>query len=411
MTAPAPATTAEDRPARRARPTAPPWTWGDVARPALVWAAITLVLVRIQELTWPGGRAIRSLGPVDLIRLPVAIDDGRAAFDSGVYMQVAEHGYRLSENLEAGFPGYSLAMRATAAITGLRPVDAGVVLSSLFGLAIAVLLWRWLTLVGLVDRSRWVALLLVLLWPFAFLFYGVVYSDGLVVMAVLAALVAAERERWILAGLAGALATASRPNALPLVVLLVVMVLERSGAVTTEGWRPRWHPGHLRPAHAGVLLSLVGIGSYSLWLWHHAGDPLYFGWLQTNRYGHTPIWHPWAWLKVPVWRPIVVPQEWVHELLSFALLIGALATVSRIGRRLGAAYAAFVVLVVAESWSGTYNFSPSGRYLLPCLPVLAAIWGPWLAERRWLGTSVLVVSGLTCAALAAGFSSGYALNW
>lgn len=392
-------------------PAVPRWSLADVTRPALVWAAIWFVLVRIQELTWPGGRAVARLGLLDLVRLPVHPDDGRAAFDSGVYMTIAAHGYRISDQLEAGFPGYALAMRATAALLGIRVVYAGVLLSAMFGLGIAILLWRWLTLVGITDRARWVSWLLVMLWPFAFLFYGVVYADGMVVAAVLATLILAERQRWVLAGIAGALATATRPNAVPIVVVLVVMVLEQSGTVTVAGRRLRWHRGQLRWAHAGVLLSVVGIGSYSLWLWHHAGNPLYWGWLQTHRYGHTPIWHPWAWLKFPAWRPLIGPQEWVHEALSFALLLGALATVPAAARRLGLAYGTFIALAVAESWSGTYNFSPSGRYLLPCLPVLAAVWGPWLAERRGWSITVLVASGVACAGLAAGFASGYPLNW
>lgn len=163
--------------------------------------------------------------------------------------------------------------------------------------------------------------------------------------------------------------------------------------------------------HAGVLLSLAGIVGYALWLWHHAGNPLYFGWLQTHRYGHTPIWHPWAWLKFPVWRPVTLWPDVVHEVGSLVLLVGALCSLPAVVRRLNLAYAVFVACVVAQSWSGTYDFAPAGRYLLPCVPVLAAVWAPWLSRRRPADLGVLALSGVTAAVLAAGFAGAFDLNW
>ncbi|MFN8018569.1 MAG: hypothetical protein U0P45_10640 [Acidimicrobiales bacterium] len=112
-----------------------------------------------------------------------------------------------------------------------------------------------------------------------------------------------------------------------------------------------------------------------------------------------------------MWRPLATTADRLHEVASLALLIGAIATIRPIWRRLGSAYAAYVALLVAMSWSGTYDFAPAGRYLLPALPVLAAVWAPWLAARRWVAGAVLVASGALCLLLAAGFSGAFALNW
>ena len=399
-----------------------------MARPALAWAAIATVIVHIQEVAAPSGRGIGSRSVADLVGIPSSFSIGRVGFDSGLYLRVASVGYRYGEDLEAGFPGYAIAIRWLSRATGWDPMTAAVVFSAFAGLLVAVLVWRWAVLLGLDLRSRWVALLLVLLFPPAFLLFGVAYSDGLGLASVLAACVLAERRRWVGAGICGALATFSRPNALPIIVLLVGLALERSGAlawVRPARGRPRhlverlrwwaegvaWRPRRLRLRHGGVLLSVAGIGAYSLWLWGHAGDPLYFGWLQTHVYGHSPPWHPWAWLKVPVWRPLPNAGEWVHEAASFALIVGALASVPRVVRLLGAAYGVFVGLVVVQTWLGTYNVAPAGRYLLPCIPVLAVTWAPALAARRGLACAVLASAAITSAALAAGFAGAFPLNW
>lgn len=388
---------------------------------------MVVVLGRIQTVASPGGTGLRDRSLADLLFGVDRIAQGRTNWDSSIYLTVAAHGYPPGAAMEAGFPGYALAMRGVSSTLGWHVDLAGIVLSAAAGLIVAVLLWRWAALVGLDRRAQWVALLLVLFFPPAFLLYGVVYPDGFALAAILGAFVLAHRERWALAGACGAVATVSRPNALPVIVLLVAVALERSGALTwsaPDGERPAdrrlrvrwwargvaWRPGAVRPRHAGVLLSAAGVGAYAVWLWRVHGNPLYFAWVQPHIYGHTPIWHPWAWLKIPVWRPVPNLGEWVHEGATLLLVVGALASLRAVTRRLGWPYAVYVVLVVVQSWLAAYDFAPA-RYLLPCVPVLAVTWAPSLARHRTAAAGVLAVSAATSMVLAAGFAGAFPLNW
>lgn len=387
------------------------WRPPDLLRPAVAWVAITAVVAQVQQLAAPHGPAIATSWWRLWGRSFDHLAAGRVGYDSGLYLYVARHGYQLGRADEAGFPGYALAIRWVAAATGWSHETAAIAIAGAAGLAVALVCWRWLDAVGLRGRERWVAQLVVLLFPYSFLLYGVAYTDALLLALVLGAALGAERGHWVLSGVLGAGATFVRPNGLPVVVLLVGLALERSGTLSFAGRRPRWAPGHLRAAHAGVLLAIAGVGAYSLWLWHHAGNPMYFAWVQQHRYGHSPLWHPWTWLKFPVWRPVTTDLDRLHEAASLALLCGALASVPAAARRLGASYAAYLLLVIAVAWSGTYNFAPFGRYVLPAVPVLAATWAPPLASRRGLAIGALAASGATMVALAAGFAGAFELNW
>ncbi|MFM7062602.1 MAG: hypothetical protein ACKO04_03790 [Actinomycetes bacterium] len=400
--------------------------------PAAWWAGITAVVMWVQQVAYRADYQGLTRW-TDWLPGQYLPFQGRVAWDAGLYLRVAERGYRVEEGLEAGFPAYALAIRWTSPIFGDAP-GTGVALTLLSSLAAALLLWVWAGQHGLGLRARRTTLLLLLLYPWAFVLYGVVYSDAMLLMLVLGAAVLVSSERWVLAGLVAGLATATRPTALVLVPFLVVAALESSGAVhvptttpagggvrarAVAGWTTlrgiRWRSGRLRPAHAGVLLSLWGVLAYMVFLQRHVGNPFYFWTVQDADYGHGGILDPRTWLKASMLRkPLLEIQsvgDALNELGATAVLLGVVASAAAVGRRFGRAYTVLMVLLSVNVWAFCRWVAPGGRYLLPVVPFVAAWLAPRLDGRPALRNGLLVLSGLLMVVLAAGFAGLFDLHW
>jgi hypothetical protein len=345
---------------------------------------------------------------------------GWAQWDSGWYERIATDGYswvRGQQTTVAFFPAYPLVVRGVAA-AGADPYVAGIAVTLAAGAAVAALFLTWLR-----DRLRppaaWTALVAFLVFPYAFYLYGVVYADALFVAAVLGAFLLLEADRPVLAGLAGAVATAARPVGVVLVVALVIRALERRGALRPEGGglvdRRRLRPAALvdwrraRPADAGVLLSVAGLAAWCAYLWARFGDPFAFATAQA-------AWHqgagPSTWLKVQFFRDVAdlrSPRAWVLFMAHPALTLAAAALVPRVFRRFGAGYGVYVALLVGLSALSTKNFFGMARYLLAAFPCFAVL-GELLAGRAALRRIALPASGLGLVALTAVFGTGYYLS-
>ncbi|HWI02698.1 MAG TPA: hypothetical protein VNT52_02565, partial [Acidimicrobiales bacterium] len=236
---------------------------------------------------------------------------GWAQWDSGWYHRIASEGYSYvagQQSTVAFFPAYPLAVRAARVLVD-DPYLAGIAVTFLAGLGAAVLFAAWLR-PRLSPAAAWAALLGFLCFPYAFFLYGAVYADALFVAALLGAFLLLEDDRPVLAGLAGAVATAARPVGVVLVVALAVRALERRGALrpAAGGWfdwrRARW-------ADAGVALSVLGVAAWCLYLSSRFDDPLAFASAQAA--WDQGAW-PETWLKVQFFRDITdlrSPGAWL----------------------------------------------------------------------------------------------------
>src|SRR5207248_1122181 len=136
---------------------------------------------------------------------------------------------------------------------------------------------------------RRIALLALALYPYAWFLYGSGYGDALFIALTMSAFLLLERDRPVLAGLAGAGASAARVTGIGTIIGLIAMVIERRHAlVRTEADGPRrpwsgWRldRSRLRLRDSGVLLSFAGIGSYCVFLWSRVGDPSAFNTVQS----------------------------------------------------------------------------------------------------------------------------------
>ena len=188
-------------------------------------------------------------------------------WDATWYTQIAQQGYGPRSSVMAFFPAFPLTVRGVAGATGWSEATAAVVTSLVFGAAATVLLWHLShRLAGREFADRSAALFA--FFPGSFVF-SMGYAESLMLAAALGCLLALVHERWILAGVCGAVATATRPNA----AILVLCAAWAAAAAMRGRFR-------LTPVLAPVL-SLAGVGAYFAFLWRRTGS--LFAWFDVER--------------------------------------------------------------------------------------------------------------------------------
>ena len=371
----------------------------DAWRPVLLFLGITAVLwvvagLSVSHLPYTG---------TDVRRHPIPGArwlEGWVHFDGFWYGDIAERGYWSFVPTEQGpfafFPTYPLLMRAGRALVG-NTYLSGILITVAAGAASAGLFFTWLRQ-RVSSTAAWTALLLFLLYPFAYYLYGAVYADAVFVASVLGSFVLLERDRPVLAGLVGAAATAARPVGVVLVAALVIRAIERRG-----GWRrARWRD-------AGVVLAAAGIGAFSFYAWRRYGAPLAFVDAQ-NGWNQDPGLR--TWFKVQFWHDVQdlrSPLAWLVFVSHPALTLAGLALVPMVVRRFGWGYGAYAFLVLALSAVSTKNFFGMSRYVLAAFPCFAAA-GLLLAERVRLRAAALVSSAALLVAATSFYARGHYLS-
>ena len=198
-------------------------------------------------------------------------------WDAAWYLMIAHRGYPnaawLRHHLSdvAFLPLHPLLLRAVVDGTRLPPLLAGVLLVTVMGAVAAVLMWRLADRLGgptVADRAT----LLLCLFPGAFSL-SYIYAEPLMLVGLIGCLLALIERRWVLAGLAGAIATASRPNA-----CVVVLACAWAAVAAVRRRRDWWSLAAPSLAASGVL-GFVG------YLWAHTGDPM--AWFRSERV----MWH------------------------------------------------------------------------------------------------------------------------
>lgn len=379
--------------------------------PVRIWAAVQGAIIAITYLAGDSRRAW-------------------AQQDTELYVRIAQDGPDWTASRSptvVAFPGYGLLIRWFEPVFGDH-VAAAIAISFVAGLALALAFWRWMTVKGLDGHARWCGAVAFAVYPYSFFFFGIAYSDGLFTVLAILAFLLVELDRPVLAGLAGAAATFSRPTGLALIVGLVVLQAERLDAIGPDHrlpslWRARpvattwaWLRGAWRRAaaaglglrHAALLVCTFGFTAYALYCWRTFGDPIAF-WSAQRWYGHGTFFAPRTWGK-EYYLTTIISGEWNgHSRLWFvasvantmfmtALLAVAALVLPAVRRRFGLGYAAYIALIILQTWVGATNMGATGRYLVAAFP-LFGLAGLWLAGSRRRQVAVLVPS----AVLAGGF--------
>lgn len=300
-------------------------------------------------------------------------------WDSRWFLLAAAHGWPAhlpappwpaAQSTVAFFPLFPLTIAGLHGATGLPLLGAGATLSLLTGLTAMIAVWalgRELAGAEAADRAT----LAVAVFPASFVF-SMVYAEGFVITFVAAGLLALLRHKWLLAGVLGALATATSPIALA----FVVSAAWASGAAIRRerNWR----------SLAAPLLAPLGFIAYMLALGAVTGHLT--AWSTTERHG----WHSYLSLRYPfhvVWKFLRSPAAsgLSNDLLLAGIIVGVALLVLAAFRRLPIPVLLYgLVVVVGAMLSVPVGLRP--RFLLLAFPLLMTL---GMALRgRWYWTAM-----------------------
>jgi len=255
-------------------------------RPIAVLLATRLVALLVLDLTTriKPGLSVRSM---------------IQTWDSVWYLQAAQHGWpekvpfaggHVAQSTIAFFPAFPLAIRGTAAVTGLSYLDAGYVVELLAQAVMVVLLWKLTERIWdrqAADRAT----VLFCVFPGAFIF-SLLYSEPLFFVFAILCLYALLDGQWLLAGAAAGLGTAVTPNA----VVLVVCCGWASGVAiaTRREWKSLCAP----------VLAPAGIVAYLSYLWASTGSVRAWTNTESEAWGqHTHLLALWNLVDFEIHNP------------------------------------------------------------------------------------------------------------
>jgi hypothetical protein len=379
------------------------------ARPAWTFVLVVFVLSRLLFLG-AGALAAVSLPQADPAGDPLGPAGSLgfwARWDGAWYAEIATEGY--GERAPAStvfFPLYPMLVKLGTVLGG-GPALWGVVVSLVSTLFALYFVYR----IGekLYDaRAARAATLCLAFFPTSF-FLNAAYTEALFLALTAGTLWAAlVRRDFLVAGLLGALAAATRNVG---VLLLVPLLFEWARHRREVGWR-----GVL-----GIALVPVGLATYAVYLWARFGDPLVFA-RQQEDYWNREVSGPFATLG-DAWRAAGVGMEYVLDPatlflgtdatpaleasnvlnLMFLVFFLVLAVAGLFVLPPGlSAYAATLVLLPVLTPSPRFPLMSLPRFVLGAFPVLLVL-GFILSRSRWTLAIWLVLSGGLGVALTALF--------
>ena len=365
---------------------------------AVIWAAAVFALLVFEPnrhpraAEWDDPAVTRDLG---------LLTDVWARWDSVWFLRIAEEGYGSVERAAAAFyPGYPAAVGLLGRLFGGHYVTAGIVVSLAAALGAYVLLYRLAEgRLGAEGARR--AVLYLALFPMAF-FLQAVYSEALFLLFTLAAFLAAERGRFLGAGVLTGLALLTRPAGFALLPALALLA-----------WR---EPRRAR-ALASLAVAPALFALYPLYLWREVGDPWAFmraqgiwtrhlspagplggiwdglraGWAGLRQLASGSDSHVY-WSAVQNSDPDRVAALNLQGLAFLALFVLLTAVA---WREFGAPYGLFCAASLAIPLS-----VPSERWPLLSLPRFGLVVFPFFLALAWLGrnprahTAIVAVSAL-----------------
>jgi hypothetical protein len=218
-------------------------------------------------------------------------------WDSNWYGRIAQLGYEFfpdKPSSAAFFPLYPLCVRLVLMVTGTQVSLAGFLVSNTALLGAVILLRRLVALdfpkpSRVPERTVW----LFLLCPVTF-FYSSTYTESLFVLLSIAALLAARHRRWALAGLAGALLTATRINGF---IILVPLLWEAFGE-SRRGSDSEIVAGGILSSRWWLMIVPLGFVTTATYFYFRFGDALAFAHAQAiwgRRFGPpwSALWNTW----------------------------------------------------------------------------------------------------------------------
>ncbi len=323
--------------------------------------------------------------------------DAFVRHDSGWYFDIARNGYDFSGPMGGGrsniayAPVYPLLMRYVGRLFGRAPGDIylGGIAVSWAAFVLAMIALHRLAALDVGDESGVAfgpaarAVLLTAIFPFSF-FFGAVYTESTFLLFTILSFYGFRRRQWVLGGVCGALAGATR-----------VTGILMWPALAWTAWRAASSPRDRIRAAAALVIATTGFAAYCLYVYWESGDPFLWATALTRwGAGYHPGGMPWsapiALARALMIRPYVYltsgPMAAYDALYGVTALAFVVAT-PFVWRRFGAAYGLFMAANLYVPLSSG-SFEGLGRYcsvLFPCF-----IWLGSLRSAR-LFTALAVV--------------------
>ncbi len=304
-----------------------------------------------------------------------------ANFDGVHYITIATRGYS-AQFTQVFFPLYPLLISPIVYLFSDKfAIISGLIISNLAFL-LSLYLFTKLILLDYSPKIMFWTLIFLLTFPTSF-YFGGLYSESLFFLFIIGSFYAARKKRWWLAGILGALASATR---LVGIFLLPALLWEY------------YHQNKIKNKNllsfifyllSSPILYLVPLGliSYMLYLQLAFGDWLYFWHIQpifgAERSGTSIILLPqvfFRYLKILLSVPFTIESFFIPltELLSTTLAIMLLFVAWK--KRVRISYIIFSSLaVLVPTLTGTFSSMP--RYILIAFPlyiVLGSIKSPFV---------------------------------
>lgn len=319
-------------------------------------------------------------------------------FDALWFLGIASRGYGPANGTLVFFPGYPLLIRGVSPLLGGHPLAAGLLVSNLCAFGSMVVLY-------FLSASEWDetvarrAVVYLAVFPTAF-FLLAPYSESPFLLLALTSLWAARRDRWAVAGLAGAAAAATRNVGVLLALPLLAEALsryregQRSGTVARAAWS---------------VAPVVGIAAVLAFARAVSGD-----WL-------APVHQQATWQRelafplVTVIRATGIAFRFLgnypggYHLMDWLVVAPALAAGVWVALRTRLLYGVYTWAMLLAPLSFVFQprpFMSLPRFLLPIFPIL---WAPavWARRRPGVHTAVVAASAAALGLLTILFAAWY----
>jgi hypothetical protein len=362
----------------------------------LIVFLVILVGGQINHIVGGTGNTTRdfhlSMGKIPVARL---LRETVVVADINWYAGIAENGYERrrfdteTQHNWAFFPLFPLLWRAAASVTGELAVT-GILLSNLFFFCALVLLHKTTRAFSFDTATADRAVFYLAAFPTSY-FFSLPMTEALFLFLTVGSFYAARRRSWWLAGICGALASATRVTGILLLPALALLYWLT--------YRPDWR----RRDALSLALVPVGLVSFMYYLYLVTGNPLAFKDILVT-------WGRSAGLfVVPLLQylrhPLMIAIPWDFKLLNFAAAVTALACglVLLKRRQWTLAFYTLASMVVALS---SLLLQSQARYAMVVFPIfmVLAVAGRRARVDELIRAVFLVLLGLMTALFAAHFS-------
>jgi hypothetical protein len=316
--------------------------------------------------------------------------DTFARFDTGHFEGIAWAGYAPTPGGRSNiayFPVYPIMIRL---VGRLFERHHAIFYISAIGIAwacfvLAMIALYHLARLDLPRRQAERAVLLTMIFPFAF-FFGVAYSESTFLLFAVLTFYCFRTRRWLLGGLCGAVATATRVPGILMIPALAWIAWQHAEPTRRDRIG----------ASVGLVLVASGFGAYCWYIYQLTGHP--FEWAATlQRWGYYPGGSPWAAPARLVQQLVTHPYRYLagepmalYDTLYGVTGIAFVLAIPFVWHRFGAGYGLFILLNLWLPLSSGV-FEGVGRYcsvLFPCFIWLASL------RSRSVSTALLVLFAL-----------------